>query len=46
MACECFDECAPPSAYVTLGADVEGYYERFGLERPRDDQYGMALTVE
>ncbi|WP_254544438.1 GNAT family N-acetyltransferase [Halomarina pelagica] len=39
------EERAPASAYVTLVADVEGYYERFGFERLRDDQYGMALSV-
>ncbi|MFC6835573.1 GNAT family N-acetyltransferase [Halomarina ordinaria] len=37
---------APSTAYVSLVADVEGYYERFGFERLRENQYGMALTVE
>lgn len=32
---------APPSAYVTLIADVDGFYERFGYEDVRPASKGM-----
>ena len=32
---------APPKAYVTLIADVDGFYERFGYENVRPTSKGM-----
>jgi ribosomal protein S18 acetylase RimI-like enzyme len=38
-------ENAPPSAYVSLIADVNGFYERFGFEETAPDSKGMAMTI-
>jgi len=40
------EETAPPSAYVNLMADVEGFYERFGFAETRPASKGMYLRVE
>lgn len=40
------DETAPPSAYVNLMADVDGFYERFGFEETRPASKGMFRRVE
>jgi ribosomal protein S18 acetylase RimI-like enzyme len=37
---------APPSAYVNLVADVDGFYERFGYEEIRPDSKGMHRWIE
>ncbi|NEU57931.1 GNAT family N-acetyltransferase [Halorussus sp. MSC15.2] len=39
-------ENAPESAYVSLVADVDGFYERFGFEDVAPDSKGMSLTVD
>lgn len=39
-------EHAPPSAYVSLMADVDGFYEQFGFERTAPASKGMALRIE
>ncbi|WP_435180250.1 GNAT family N-acetyltransferase [Halorussus sp. AFM4] len=36
-------EDAPDSAYISLLADVDGFYERFGFEATAPDSKGMAL---
>lgn len=36
---------APDSAYVSLVADVEGFYERFGFEPVGPDSVGMAMRL-
>lgn len=43
---EWVDANAPPRAYVTLVADVEGFYERFGFERTAPDSHAMFKRVE
>ncbi|MFC4356868.1 GNAT family N-acetyltransferase [Halobium salinum] len=43
---EWVDEHAPSRAYVTLVADVEGFYERFGFERTAPDSHAMFRRVE
>lgn len=35
-------ENAPASSYVSLMADVDGFYERFGFERTAPESKGMA----
>ncbi|WP_224332282.1 GNAT family N-acetyltransferase [Haloprofundus halobius] len=40
------DEEAPPNAYVTLVADVDGFYERFGFEETRPASKAMSLRDE
>jgi len=40
------DENAPPSAYVNLMADVDGFYERWGFEETRPASKGMYLRVD
>ncbi|TYL39743.1 N-acetyltransferase [Natronococcus pandeyae] len=37
---------APPRAYVTLVADVDGFYERFGFEETRPASKGMYRRTE
>lgn len=39
-------ETAPPSAYVNLLADVDGFYERWGFERTAPATTGMYWTGE
>jgi len=39
-------ETAPPSAYVNLFADVDGFYERFGYEETRPASTGMFRRTE
>ena len=39
-------ENAPDSAYVSLVADVDGFYERFGFEETAPDSKGMFLSVD
>lgn len=39
-------ENAPPSAYVNLVADVEGFYERFGFEPTAPASVGMFIRIE
>lgn len=36
---------APPTAYVTLMADVDGFYERWGFERTAPASKGMSYRV-
>ncbi len=36
---------APPRAYVTLMADVDGFYEQFGFEETRPASKGMFLRT-
>ncbi|MDX1747186.1 MAG: GNAT family N-acetyltransferase [Halobacteriales archaeon] len=36
---------APSSAYVSLIADVDGFYERFGFEPVAPDSRGMAMRL-
>ncbi len=43
---EYIEETAPPSAYVNLMADVDGFYERFGFEETRPASKGMYRRVE
>ena len=43
---EYVEENAPESAYVSLIADVDGFYERFGFEATAPDSKGMFLCVE
>ncbi|MFC4550694.1 MULTISPECIES: GNAT family N-acetyltransferase [Halorussus] len=43
---EYVEENAPESAYVSLIADVDGFYERFGFEDTAPDSKGMYLCVE
>ncbi len=38
-------EDAPPRAYVTLLADVDGFYEQFGFEETRPASKGMFLRT-
>lgn len=40
------EDNAPPSAYVSLVADVQGFYERFGFDPVGPDATGMALRIE
>ena len=40
------DETAPEGAYVSLLADVDGFYERFGFEETRPASKGMYRRVE
>ena len=40
------DANAPPSAYVNLVADVEGFYERFGFEPTAPASHAMYRRVE
>ncbi|WP_306054878.1 GNAT family N-acetyltransferase [Natronococcus wangiae] len=40
------EETAPPRAYVTLVADVDGFYERFGFEETRPASKGMYRRTE
>ena len=40
------DEHAPPSAYVSLVADVDGFYEKFGFEDTAPASKGMFRRVE
>ncbi|AFK20300.1 N-acetyltransferase [Haloferax mediterranei ATCC 33500] len=40
------DREAPPSAYVNLMADVDGYYERWGFEPTAPASKGMFLRVD
>jgi ribosomal protein S18 acetylase RimI-like enzyme len=42
---EFVDEDAPPGAYVTLMADVDGFYERAGYEETRPASKGMYRRV-
>ncbi|MFB6172104.1 MAG: GNAT family N-acetyltransferase [Haloarculaceae archaeon] len=37
---------APPTAYVNLVADVDGFYERFGFAETRPESKGMYRRVE
>jgi N-acetylglutamate synthase-like GNAT family acetyltransferase len=39
-------ENAPASAYVSLLADVEGFYERFGFEETAPASKAMAMFVD
>ena len=39
-------ENAPPTAYVSLMADVDGFYERFGFEHTAPASKGMAQWME
>ena len=39
-------ETAPPRAYVTLMADVDGFYDRFGFEETRPASKGMFKRTE
>ncbi|SEO35457.1 Acetyltransferase (GNAT) domain-containing protein [Halogranum amylolyticum] len=39
-------ENAPPSAYVNLVADVDGFYEQFGFEPTAPASKGMYLRIE
>jgi ribosomal protein S18 acetylase RimI-like enzyme len=39
-------EHAPASAYVSLIADVEGFYEQFGFEATAPESRAMAMTIE
>lgn len=39
-------EHAPASAYVSLLADVEGFYERFGFEETAPASRAMAMFVD
>ncbi len=39
------DDDAPERAYVTLVADVEGFYERWGFEPVAPDSRGMYLRT-
>ena len=43
---EYIEETAPPTAFVNLFSDVDGFYERFGFEETRPDSKGMFLRVE
>lgn len=43
---EYLHEHAPSSAYVSLIADVDGFYERWGFEDTAPDSKGMALRIE
>lgn len=38
-------ENAPSSAYVSLMADVDGFYERFGFEATAPESKGMFMRV-
>lgn len=38
-------ENAPPSAYVSLIADVNGFYEQFGFEDTAPDSKGMCMKI-
>ena len=40
------EETAPPEAYVTLVADVDGFYERFGFEEVGPESKGMYRRME
>lgn len=40
------EETAPPTAYVNLVADVDGFYEQFGFEETRPASKGMYRRVE
>ncbi|GGL70769.1 GNAT family N-acetyltransferase [Halocalculus aciditolerans] len=40
------EETAPPSAYVNLMADVDGFYERWGFEATAPASEGMYYRVE
>lgn len=40
------EEHAPPTSYVSLMADVDGFYERFGFERTAPESKGMAQWME
>ncbi|MDS0294410.1 GNAT family N-acetyltransferase [Halogeometricum luteum] len=40
------DREAPPRAYVSLLADVEGFYERWGFERTAPGSRGMFRRVD
>jgi GNAT superfamily N-acetyltransferase len=40
------EETAPPSAYVNLIADVDGFYEKFGFEEVRPASKGMFRRIE
>jgi ribosomal protein S18 acetylase RimI-like enzyme len=42
---EYLHENAPPSAYVSLIADVDGFYERFGFENTTPDSKGMYTQI-
>lgn len=37
---------APPSAYVCLIADVDGFYEQFGFEKTTPQSKAMSMTIE
>ncbi|WP_255246153.1 GNAT family N-acetyltransferase [Halolamina sp. CBA1230] len=39
------DENAPPTAYVNLMADVDGFYEQWGFERTAPASKGMYYRV-
>ena len=39
------DEHAPPTAYVNLMADVDGFYEQWGFERTAPASNGMYYRV-
>ena len=39
------EETAPPSAYVTLISDVDGFYERFGFEDAGPESKGMFARI-
>jgi ribosomal protein S18 acetylase RimI-like enzyme len=40
------DREAPPRAYVSLLADVDGFYERWGFERTAPGSRGMFRRVD
>jgi GNAT superfamily N-acetyltransferase len=42
---EYIEKTAPPTAYVNLMADVDGFYERFGFEDTRPASKGMYRRV-
>jgi ribosomal protein S18 acetylase RimI-like enzyme len=42
---EYLHENAPPSAYVSLIADVDGFYEQFGFEETTPDSKGMSMQI-
>jgi GNAT superfamily N-acetyltransferase len=39
-------ENAPKSAYVSLLADVDGFYETFGFEATAPESTAMAMTID
>lgn len=43
---EYVEETAPPTAYVNMMADVDGFYEQFGYEETRPASKGMYRRVE